>query len=116
MPVSDLKYLKEYSDSDMDFVVEMIELFLDNTPGFVRDLVNALENKEFDTIAKTAHKMKPSMTFMGLSNGKELCVSIEYEAKNHPFEPLLSEKVHALDKLCQEAFVELKDELEKIKS
>lgn len=116
MPVTDLNYLKEYSDNDNEFVIEMIELFLENTPDFLKDIENALENQDFDIIAKTAHKMKPSMTFMGLTNGKELCESLEYEAKNHPFDALLKEKVQELDKLCKMSFEELKLELEKLKS
>jgi HPt (histidine-containing phosphotransfer) domain-containing protein len=66
-------------------------------------------------LGKIAHKMKPSMTFMSIPNGKELCTEIEDLTIKNPSSENLKPKVYELIEMCKTAFVVLESELEKLR-
>lgn len=108
----DLTYLREYSDNDIDFIRDMIELYLENIPESLESIENSLKAQEYAEIASSAHKIKPSMIFMGLSSAKDLCIEIENLAKNQPFSEELGDKIKSLKAICDESYGQLRKELE----
>jgi HPt (histidine-containing phosphotransfer) domain-containing protein len=117
MATTDLQYLREYSSNDNDFIVEMIELFLNNTPGFLKEMQEAFDEYDYPTVGKIAHKIKPSMTFMGISNGKEVCLALEEQGKSDkPDREVVESKVNELTEVCNSAFQELQKSLDELKS
>jgi HPt (histidine-containing phosphotransfer) domain-containing protein len=117
MAYSDLNYLKKYSSDDDEFVIEMVELFVANTPGFLKEMETAFREGDHNIIARTAHKIKPSMSFMGIPNGKELCMELEEIAKSESIQKeQLESKMYSLIELCSNAIEELKVELTKLKA
>ena len=79
--IIDLTYLKEVASENVEFMVDMIDLFVAQTPGYVEDLKKAIEQKDWEKIAQTSHKLKPTFTFMGIEVGRELMSSIEQRAR-----------------------------------
>lgn len=78
----DLSYLKEVASDNIEFMVEMIDIFLGQTPEYVSILSDAVSNKDWAKIAEMAHKIKPTLAFMGANEAKETMASIEYRARN----------------------------------
>nr|WP_294899369.1 Hpt domain-containing protein [uncultured Pedobacter sp.] len=73
----DLSYLQEVSSDNSDFMVEMIDIFLAQTPEYMSVLSNAIDDANWAKIAEMAHKIKPTLAFMGANEAKETMASIE---------------------------------------
>lgn len=78
----DLSYLKELSDGNKEFEKEMIELFLNQVPGDVSALDVAFKNSDAFHIKSLAHKLKSSMSVVGLSTISPHLSFIEKNASN----------------------------------
>jgi len=63
----DLTFLKKMSDDDHDFIKDLIKAFIQSTPNSISELKSHYENKEWDKLSNTAHKIKPSVKLMGMS-------------------------------------------------
>jgi HPt (histidine-containing phosphotransfer) domain-containing protein len=79
--IIDLTYLKEVASENVEFMVDMIDLFMEQTPSYTQDLKNAIDQKNWEKIAQTAHKLKPTFTFMGIEAGRDLMSTIEHRAR-----------------------------------
>ena len=81
----------------------MIETFLKNTPDQLNQLREARKSRDWNTAARLVHKMKPSVTFMGISGVKEAIQKIlDYEI-HLPDLPVLVKNFETVMKLaCKE--------------
>lgn len=79
--IIDLSYLQEVANDNTEFMVEMIDIFLAQTPEYVQSLSDAVANKDFSKIAEMAHKIKPTLAFMGANKARDTMASIELRAR-----------------------------------
>lgn len=61
----DLTYLKQIADGNDQFIIEMIELFLQKTPAAINEMVSQFEKKNWDELRMIAHRIKPSFSYVG---------------------------------------------------
>ena len=108
--VIDLTYLKEMSDNDIVFVTDMMKSFINQTPKDIANIWFHYSNNELDDAANIIHKIKPSITFMGIHELKDLIIEIEGNAKHKKIDPL-KDQLEKFEKICQKAIEELKEEL-----
>ncbi|MDH5367232.1 MAG: ATP-binding protein [Cyclobacteriaceae bacterium] len=73
----DLTYLKSMSGNDMNFIKEMIMLFLEQTPKIIAELKHSLDNNNWVELKKIAHKAKPTMVFFGLKKLQKILSQLE---------------------------------------
>jgi len=66
----DLTYLKEMAGDSPEFIIEMIDLFKSQTPIYLSELEDAISQKDWEKIASSAHKMKPTFTYVGREDVK----------------------------------------------
>lgn len=78
----DLNYLMELSDGNKEFEKEMIELFLNQVPGDVSALDVAFKNSDAFHVKSLSHKLKSSMSVVGLSILSPHLSFIEKNASN----------------------------------
>lgn len=78
----DLTYLKEVASDNAEFMVEMIDIFLAQTPGYVSILSSAVDARDWAKIAEMSHKIKPTLAFMGANDSKETMGLIESRARD----------------------------------
>jgi CheY-like chemotaxis protein/anti-sigma regulatory factor (Ser/Thr protein kinase) len=78
----DLSYLHELSRGNREFVNEVIEVFLKETPSEMMMGKVKLEEKNLDDLYKVIHKLKPSYALMGMHNASEAVLEIQYQCKN----------------------------------
>ncbi|MBC7566982.1 MAG: Hpt domain-containing protein [Pedobacter sp.] len=78
----DLSYLKEMSGDSPEFIIEMIDLFKSQTPIYLSELQDAIVQKDWDKVAATAHKMKPTFTYVGREDVKEHLQEMEQGARD----------------------------------
>lgn len=60
-----LEMLEEMSNGDKDFIREMINIYQEDTPVYMKELEIAVSNDNWDEISKVAHKMKSSTRVLG---------------------------------------------------
>lgn len=101
----DLSFIIKMSDNDHAFIAEMIQLFIDQTPLSIKEMRDAIDDKDWTRLSNWAHKAKPSMTFVGLNAMKNLLSEIEMDKKHDV--NALTLQVDELAKTCDNASHEL---------
>lgn len=112
--LTNLEFLKQMSDSTNSFFIEFIQLFLKNTPDSLTDLNTALKVKDWEKIRQVAHKMKPSMNYIGLKQTYEVVVQLEQNAKQQIHLDEMPDMISKVNDACQIAFLELEEELKAV--
>jgi len=107
---TDLGYLTELSRGSKEFILQMISLFLEQTPVALASLDEAARSNNWVTVGRIAHKMKPSLAFMGIKNLKDLIVALEEEAKQGTDANGMKEKISIIRDVCNKAILELEVE------
>lgn len=73
----DLDYLKDLSGGDREFIIEILESFLLNTPASIEEMQKAYSEKEWGHLRMAAHKAKSSCQFVGSHILQDSAVKIE---------------------------------------
>ena len=107
--ITDLSYLKMISEEDNDFVEELVKTFIEQTPDSLKRLETELYNNNWKKAAETAHKMKPSFTFMGMENTLKMINDFEELCQNNPGSDQLLIFLKRIKEDCDLASVELSD-------
>lgn len=77
----DLEYLREISGNDADFIKEMLDMFLVQTPELMTELSEAISGGNFADIKAAAHKVKPTFAMVGRDDFRQAMQQIENLAK-----------------------------------
>lgn len=80
-PDLDLTFLYEIADGSDEFVVESIDMLLQQAPEMLQSIDQALQAADWGTAASSVHKLKPSMGFFGMLLSQELLQEIEILCK-----------------------------------
>ena len=110
---TDLAYLEKLSNGDKTFILEMISVFLAQTPMTIESMWTYFNNKDWNSLRGIAHKSKPSLAFMGIKDLESVAISIEEYADKESSLELLPDLIKKMEFVCKEAIKEL--ELIKIK-
>lgn len=108
----DLSLLLEIADGSREFIVESIDLFLEQTPESLQQLTDALDIKDFPVAASSAHKLKSTLGFFGMLISQALILQIEQACKSA--DPDLDE-ILSLLRLVKANISQNSDELIKLK-
>jgi HPt (histidine-containing phosphotransfer) domain-containing protein len=65
-----------------EFIIEMIDLFKQQTPAYIVELERAVAEQDWKQVAASAHKMKPTFTYVGRTDAKEYMQWIEASARD----------------------------------
>jgi HPt (histidine-containing phosphotransfer) domain-containing protein len=77
----DLSFLYEIADGSDEFIVESITMFLEQTPEMLQIVADAIDARDWDTAAKSAHKMKSNLGFFGMLISQALIQDVELMCK-----------------------------------
>ncbi len=73
----DLGFLKSISDTDENFIKEMILTFKQTTPQIVVKMRNQIKNKKYKALGREVHRLIPGVSFLGAENIKVDLIRIE---------------------------------------
>jgi len=107
----DLTYLAGIAEGNKEFMKKMINVFLQQTPKMLTDMSTYLEEKKWAELRGVAHKMKPSLDFVGIHALKNTVKNLEKYASELVHLELVPEMVEEVKKTCESAMEELKIEL-----
>lgn len=79
----DLSYLIKVSDNNQEFIREIITTFLDSMPKTIEDIQIQLQRKNWTHLGKVIHKIKPSITLMGIHQLKDKIALLEHETRTN---------------------------------
>lgn len=114
-PCINLDYLTRTTRSNAALMMEMISLYIDQTPLYIQAMKNGVEVKDWVAVRAAVHKMIPTFSIVGISNEYEVMARKIHELSdsNNPGEEIRA-LVTQLDTICMKACVELSMELLKL--
>jgi PAS domain S-box-containing protein len=113
----DLDYLMHLTKSSPALMIEMISLYLEQTPPIIQDMKKGLLNKDWDLLYHATHKIIPSFAVMGISSDFEsMARKIQEYASSQKQTDGIPILLNKLEKVCAQACAELKEESIIIKS
>ncbi|MCH8330271.1 MAG: Hpt domain-containing protein, partial [Bacteroidetes bacterium] len=112
--IIDLSFLEEQSMGNKDYILRMINYFIEQTPQALDDIKIKLNEGDMETVGALVHKIKPTTQYYGLSDMEKKLQFIEDIAYNggekEKIEPMLDEIVAE----CEMALKELNKEKERL--
>jgi PAS domain S-box-containing protein len=112
----DLSYLRKQTKSNPELMMEMIALYLEQTPPLLRAIKKSVEDQDFDTLNAAIHKMIPSFRIVGLDERYErLSLQVRDIARNDDPPAVVKKMVSDLEHICNKACRELKEAYNRIK-
>ncbi|RXF71084.1 2-amino-4-hydroxy-6-hydroxymethyldihydropteridine diphosphokinase [Arcticibacter tournemirensis] len=111
----DLSYLNDIADGNAEFIIDMIDIFMEQTPIYFDQLCKAIEEKDWKVTGDVAHKIKPTLAFMGVEAAKEQMAEIERKARNLDHTEEIEEQVSQLKISCESLYAglqKIKDDLQ----
>lgn len=110
----DLSNLEEMSEGDQEFMVTMISYFVDNTPEVLENLNTKTQNQDWEAVRHIAHKLKPQLNYVGISQIEDEVEQIEQYADKKENLDKIPAMVDNTTRVCRIALEQLKEELEKL--
>jgi HPt (histidine-containing phosphotransfer) domain-containing protein len=107
--VIDLSYLREVASDNTEFMIEMIDIFLAQTPGYINQLSVAIDQKDWTKMAELAHKIKPTMSFMGVESANVTLGEIEFKSRKQVDYEWIVEEYNRLKETFKVMLVKLED-------
>ena len=77
----DLSYLREMSGNSIEFMIEMLDMFQQQTPVYLSELEQALAQKDWPRVSSCAHKIKPTFAYVGREDAKDHMQMMELNAR-----------------------------------
>jgi CheY-like chemotaxis protein len=108
----DLQYLKLRTKSNPKLMMEMISLYLVQTPPLIDTMIQSLEQENWTLLVAAVHKMLPSFSIMGISSDYEtIAKKIQDYAQEQENNEEIQSLVLQLEDSCLKACKELEEEL-----
>ena len=121
---TDLDYLIRRTKSNPTLMMEMISLYLEQTPPLISAMKQSLQDKDWNSLHAAVHKMIPSFSIMGISADFENMAKKvqEYAGTQQQTDACLPDRqgipdlVLQLENVCAQACKELEEEFNTIKN
>jgi PAS domain S-box-containing protein len=78
----DLSYLRKVTSNNDEFMQDMIRTFLQSMPKSIDEIRMHARAKDWQNLGRAIHKIKPSLTMMGLAKTREIAADIEANANS----------------------------------
>ena len=113
----DLAYLIHRTKSNPVLMMEMISLYLEQTPPLISAMKKGLQDKDWNSLYGAVHKMIPSFSIMGISADFEnMAKKVQEYASTEQQIDGIPDLVLQLENVCTQACIELEEELKMIKN
>lgn len=110
--VTDLSYLREIAMGDEEIIKDTTKAFLEDTPKSLDKLTDYYADQQWDKLYKEAHRIKPSLKYLGMSRASELIIEIEKQARSRQISDDLGSKIQEFKTICSKALDELPEKLD----
>ncbi len=112
-----LDYLNRRTKSNPDLMIQMITLYLNQTPVLIKSINKSLKDKNWKSVYTAVHKLIPSFTIMGIGREYEtIAKNVQEYASTGQQTDRIPELVLQLVSVLEQSCEELEIELELIKN
>lgn len=105
--VTNLDYLKDLSAGDSEMMKELIQMFLDQAPENIAHMKKYLKQEDWKKLGEEAHKLKPTISYMGIQELETTIRTLESNAKNAEKLDSLGSLLNEVENICEKAYKEL---------
>ena len=113
----DLDYLNTRTKSNPQLMMEMITLYLDQTPPLINAMKKGLLDKDWKSLQAAVHKMIPSFAIMGMNvDFENMAKKVQEYAGSIEHTEIITDMVLQLENVCLQACKELEIEFNNIKT
>ena len=113
----DLDYLNHRTKSNPVLIMEMISLYLEQTPVLVDVMKQSWHDKDWQALQAAVHKMIPSFSIMGIGgNYENIAKQVKEYASTQQQADGIYDLVLQLENICMQACRELKVEFNRVKT
>ena len=77
----DLSYLIEITGGEDDIMIEMIDIFLTESVVVIKNLTKHYNDRDWASLGAEAHKLKPTLLYVGLKELHDVTAMLEKHAK-----------------------------------
>jgi HPt (histidine-containing phosphotransfer) domain-containing protein len=77
----DLATLKNLSNNDEAFIIDMLQTFKRTTPPILKRMEEYVTESKHEAVGREAHKMIPGVSFLGARDLQDVLILIEETAK-----------------------------------
>lgn len=81
-PVFDRESVLDMVDGEIDFMQELIEMFLEDLPGHLDTIRQGIGGNDATVVQQTAHRLKSSVGNLGGRAAQESVIELEHEARS----------------------------------
>lgn len=74
---ANMDYLMDLSGGEQSIIREMVQLFVSQTPGYLEELAGFIENRDWENTLSMAHHIKPTLSYMGAEDLRNILQEIE---------------------------------------
>ena len=114
---TNLEYLHHRTKSNPILMMEMISLYLAQTPPLINTMKQSLAEQNWQLLGASVHKMIPSFSIMGVSsNFENMAKKIQELATTQEKLEGIHDLVLQLEQVCLQTCIELQEELNTIKN
>ncbi|HEY5511352.1 MAG TPA: ATP-binding protein [Prolixibacteraceae bacterium] len=114
---TDLSYLIQRTKANPVLIMEMIFLYIEQTPSLVNVMKQSWKERDWSSLYAAVHKMIPSFAIMGISaDFEDMAKKVQDFAKNQQQSDGISNMVNEIDNVCTKACEELKIDLNRYKN
>ena len=107
---TDLTYLKHRTKSEPILMMEMISIYLEQTPALISSMKQSLLDQDWNLLHKAVHKLIPSFAIMGISsNFENIARKIQENAGIQQNIDEIPELAKQVEKVCMQACEELRE-------
>jgi CheY-like chemotaxis protein len=106
----DLKSVHDIARGSEDFVLMLVKIFLDTIPADSKAMVQACEEKKWDSVSKLAHKLKSTIDTMHMVSIKENIRTVEADAKQGINKELLPAMIQKINNVIESTATHLRKE------
>ncbi|MFY9152558.1 MAG: PAS domain S-box protein [Prolixibacteraceae bacterium] len=114
---TNLEYLNIRTKSNKTLMMEMISLYLKQTPPLISSMKKGLLEEDWKSLYSAVHKMIPSFSIMGInSDFEDMAKKVQDYASNQQHSEGIPEMVLQLEEICEQACVELTEDYNAFKN
>jgi len=87
----DLSHLQKIADGNPTFVQDIVDSFLQSIQPSIQMIKSLQKKKDWENMEKVVHKIKPTLSMVGMNEARDLAIEIENQATKHKNEKSLVE-------------------------
>jgi HPt (histidine-containing phosphotransfer) domain-containing protein len=112
----DFSQLRALTGEDNDFMVEILQLIIEQSPVVVDEMFESYERGDLPSLGATAHKYKSSINILGNPELSALVKEIEQTAVDQRETTVLTTLLYRFQNICRDLLEQLTSEIDELKA